>query len=57
MQIARDLRQLEAVRLRERQHDVIFGRRRLQLEIEGAAESLAQRQAPRPGSRGCRNEE
>ena len=32
----------------ERQHDVIFGRRGLQLEIERAAEALAQRQAPGP---------
>ena len=30
----------------ERQHDVVFGRRRLQLEIELAAEPLAEREAP-----------
>src|SRR5512143_4193596 len=30
----------------ERQHDVVFGRRCLQLEIELAAESLAEREAP-----------
>ena len=46
MQIARDLGELEAVRRGERQHDVVLGRRRLQLEIELAAEALAQRQAP-----------
>ena len=46
VQIARDLAQLEAVRGGERQHDVVLGRRRLQLEVELAAEALAQCQAP-----------
>ena len=46
MQVARDLGQLEAVRRGQREHDVVLGRRRLQLEIELAAEALAQRQAP-----------
>ena len=46
MQIAGDLGELEAVRGGEREHDVVLGRRRLQLEIELAAETLAQRQAP-----------
>ena len=47
MQIPRDFPQLEAVRLGERQHDVILGRRRLQLEVERAAEPLAQGETPR----------
>ena len=47
MQIARDVGEREAVRGGERQHDGVLGRRRLQLEIELAAEALAQRQAPR----------
>ena len=46
MQVARHLGQLEAVRRGERQHDVVLGRRRLQLEVELAAEALAQRQPP-----------
>ena len=46
LQVARDLVELEAVRGGEREHDVVLGRRRLQLEIELAAEALAQRQAP-----------
>ena len=46
MQIARDLGELEAVRRGERQHDVVLGRGRLELEVELAAEALAQRQAP-----------
>ena len=46
MQVARDLGELEAVRGGQRQHDVVLGRRRLQLEVELAAEALAQRQAP-----------
>src|SRR5580704_19171565 len=44
----RRLGELKTMCVRERQHDVILGGRRLQLEIEGAAEALAQRQAPRP---------
>ena len=47
MQIARDLFEREAVRLAEREHDCVFDRRRLQLEVELPAEALAQRQAPR----------
>ena len=46
MQVARDLDQREAVAGRQRQHDRVLGRRRLQLEVELAAEALAQRQAP-----------
>ena len=46
MQIMGCVRQFEAVRVRQREHDMIFGRGRLQFEIEGAAKSLAQRQAP-----------
>jgi hypothetical protein len=46
MQVARHLLELEAVRGSERQHDGILGRRRLQLEVEGATEALAQRQPP-----------
>ena len=42
----RDLGQFEAVRRGQRQHDVVLGRRRLQFEVELAAEALAQRQAP-----------
>ena len=41
MQVARHLGQLEAVRRGEREHDVVLGRRRLQLEVELAAEALA----------------
>ncbi len=46
MQVARHLVEREAVAGRERQHDRVLGRRGLQLEVEGAAEALAQRQAP-----------
>ena len=46
MQVARNLGKIEAVRPGQRQHDVVFGRRRLQLEIEFAAKPLAQRQPP-----------
>ena len=46
MQVARDLVEREAVRRRQRQHDGVLGRRRLQLEVELAAEALAQRQPP-----------
>ena len=46
MQVARDLGELEAVRRGQRQDDVVLGRGRLQLEIELAAEALAQRQPP-----------
>ncbi len=47
MQVARDLSQLKAVRRRQRQHDVVLGRRCLQLKIELSAEALAQCEAPR----------
>ena len=46
MQVAGDLGELEAVRGGEREDDIVLGRRRLQLEVELAAEALAQRQAP-----------
>ena len=36
----------EAVLRAEREQDAVVGRRRLQLEVEGAAEALAQRHAP-----------
>jgi len=47
-QVAGGLRQFETMRVRERQHDVIFGRGRLQLEIEGAAEALCAATTPGP---------
>ena len=46
MQVMGDVDQREAVAGRQRQHDRVLGRRGLQLEIELAAEALAQRQAP-----------
>ena len=46
VQVARDVDQREAVAGRQRQHDRVLGRRGLQLEVELAAEALAQRQAP-----------
>ena len=46
IEIARHLGEVEAVRGGERQNDVVFRRRRLQLEIELAAEALAEREAP-----------
>ena len=46
MQVARHLAQLETVRGGEREHDIVLGRRRLQLEVELAAKALAQRQPP-----------
>ena len=46
IQVARDFLEREAVRGRQRQDDRVLGRGRLQLEIELAAEALAQRQAP-----------
>ena len=46
MKVTGDLGQLEAVRRRQRQHDGVLGRRRLQLEVERAAEALAQGQSP-----------
>ncbi len=46
VEIAGDFGEVEAVRRGERQHDVVLGRRRLQLEIELTAEALAQRETP-----------
>ena len=46
MEVTRDVAELESCARGQRQHDIVFGRRRLQLEIELAAEALAQRQAP-----------
>ena len=46
MQVAHHLDQRERMAGRERQHDRVLGRRRLQFEIELAAEALAQRQPP-----------
>ena len=43
---AEDAVEREAVLLAEREDDAVVGRRRLQLEVEGDAEALAQRQAP-----------
>ena len=45
-QVARHLAELEAVGGGQREHDIVLGRRRLQLEVELAAEALAQRQPP-----------
>ncbi len=47
VQVARDLVEREAVAGRQRQDDRVLGRRRLQLEVELAAEALAQREPPR----------
>ena len=47
MQIAEDVRERERVLRPERQQQRILGGRRLQLEVELAAEPLAQRQPPR----------
>ena len=46
MEVARDIAKLETVRRGQRQDDIVFGRRRLQFEIEFAAEALAQSQSP-----------
>src|SRR6516225_3138466 len=46
MQIARDLLKRETVRVGERDHDVVFSRGRLQLEIELAAQPFAKRKPP-----------
>ncbi len=46
MQSARDLFQREAVPGRQRQHDRVLGGRRLQFEIEDAADALAQGRTP-----------
>ena len=47
MQVAEDVGERERVLRPERQQQRVLGRRRLQLEVELAAEALAQRQAPR----------
>ena len=47
MQIAHHLVERETVRFGQRDDDVVFGRGSLELEIELAAETLAQRQPPR----------
>src|ERR1700742_3429763 len=46
IQIAGSFGELKAVRVGQRENNVILGCSRLQLEIEGPAEALAQRQAP-----------
>src|SRR3712207_1206334 len=46
MEIVPHLLELEAVGCREREDDVVLGRSRLELEIELAAEALAQGEAP-----------
>ena len=46
MEIVRDVAELEAVRRRQRQHDIVFRCGGLQLEVELAAEPLAQGEAP-----------
>ena len=46
-QVLRDLVQREAVLRAERQHDRVVGGGRLELEVEGAAEALAQREPER----------
>ena len=46
MEVTRDVAKLEAVRGGQRQHDIVFGRRGLQLEIEFAAKALAKRKTP-----------
>src|ERR1051325_9453480 len=46
MQIADDFLEREAVRLGQRDDDVVLGRGRLELEVELAAEALAERQPP-----------
>src|SRR5436190_1657796 len=61
MQVFRHLGQREAVAGRERQDDRVLGGRRLQLEVELAAEALAQREtacagaALRPGASPSQN--
>ena len=47
VQIAEDVGQRKRVLRSERQQQPVFGGRRLQLEVELAAEALAQRQSPR----------
>src|SRR5437660_7044424 len=47
MQVAEDVRQRERVLRPKREQQCVLGRRRLQLEVELAAEALAERQSPR----------
>ena len=47
MKIPEDIRQRERVLRPEREHQRVFGGRRLQLEVELPAESLAEREPPR----------
>ena len=47
MQIPEDVREGKRVLRTERQHQCVFGRRSLQLEVELAAEPFPQRQSPR----------
>ena len=46
MEVPSNLGKFEAVGRRQRQHDIVFGRCRLKLEVELAAEAFAQRQPP-----------
>ena len=46
-QVLEDILEREAVLRAEREHDGVLGRRGLQLEVEAAAESFAQRETPR----------
>ena len=46
-EVARDLVEREAVHRAERDHDRVLERRGLELEVESAAEALAQRESPR----------
>jgi len=46
VQVVFDVGEIEAVRRRQRQHDVVFGRGGLQFEIELRAEALAESEAP-----------
>ena len=48
LQVLEDILEREAVLRSQRQDDGVFGCRRLQLEVEAAAEALAQREAPGP---------
>src|SRR4051794_169830 len=48
MEIAEHVGERERVLRTEREEQRVFGRRRLQLEVELAAEAFPERQAPRP---------
>ncbi len=48
LQVAEDVGEREAVLFGQRDVDAVVGRGRLQLEVEGPAEPLTQRQSPRP---------